>query len=121
MASTNKTTNYALPQWVGTDRPSFADDFNPAFLTIDSSIATAEQMAATAVTSAGTAETAANEAKQAATSAGTIASAVNEEVKTVKSNLTTKVALTCDLFDSLFINNYNQDDTEATSNTSTKK
>lgn len=35
MASTNKTTNYSLPQWEGTDHPSFSADFNPAFLAID--------------------------------------------------------------------------------------
>ena len=32
MASTNKTTNYSLPQWVGSDKPSYLGDFNDAFL-----------------------------------------------------------------------------------------
>ena len=38
MASTNKTTNYQLPQWVGTDHPSFVQDFNPAFQKIDETL-----------------------------------------------------------------------------------
>lgn len=38
MASTNKTTNYQLPQWVGTDHPSFLEDFNPAFEKIDETL-----------------------------------------------------------------------------------
>lgn len=36
--STNKTTNYELPQWVGTDKPSYLTDFNEAFETIDTAI-----------------------------------------------------------------------------------
>ena len=40
MASTNKTTNYQLPQWVGTDHPSFLEDFNPAFQKIDETLKT---------------------------------------------------------------------------------
>jgi len=38
LASTNKTTNYQLPQWVGTDHPSFLEDFNPAFEKIDETL-----------------------------------------------------------------------------------
>lgn len=40
MASTNKTANYQLPQWVGTDHPSFLEDFNPAFQKIDETLKT---------------------------------------------------------------------------------
>lgn len=38
MSYTNKTANYELPQWVGTDRPSFTTDFNNAFATIDEAL-----------------------------------------------------------------------------------
>lgn len=34
-ASTNKTTNYELPQFVGTDKPTWLGDFNGAMATID--------------------------------------------------------------------------------------
>lgn len=45
MASTNKTTNYQLPQWVGTDHPSFLEDFNPAFEKIDETLKTIDEKA----------------------------------------------------------------------------
>lgn len=38
MASTNKTTNFELPQWVSTDKPTFEGDLNSAFLTIDNTM-----------------------------------------------------------------------------------
>lgn len=34
-ASTNKTTNYELPQFIGTDKPSWLGDINEAMSTID--------------------------------------------------------------------------------------
>lgn len=45
MASTNKTTNYQLPQWVGTDHPSFLEDFNPAFQKIDETLKAIDEKA----------------------------------------------------------------------------
>ena len=41
MASTNKTTHYNLPQWIGTDKPTFLGDLNGAFSTIDTKLYTA--------------------------------------------------------------------------------
>ena len=38
MASTNKTTNFNLPQWVETDKPTFEGDLNGAFLIIDNTM-----------------------------------------------------------------------------------
>lgn len=38
-ASTNKTANYELPQFVGTDKPTWLGDFNTAMSTIDSGMA----------------------------------------------------------------------------------
>lgn len=35
MAHTNSTQNYGLPQWVGTDKPTFLGDLNSAFADID--------------------------------------------------------------------------------------
>ena len=52
MAHTNSTTNYGLPQWIGSDKPTFLGDFNSAFNTIDT------QMKSNADTAAGAAETA---------------------------------------------------------------
>lgn len=38
MASTNKTTNYELSQYVGTDKPTYLGDYNSDMLKIDSAI-----------------------------------------------------------------------------------
>lgn len=38
-ASTNKTANYELPQFVGTDKPTWLGDFNTAMATIDGGMA----------------------------------------------------------------------------------
>lgn len=35
MAHTNNTENYNLPQWIGSDKPTFLGDFNTAFAGID--------------------------------------------------------------------------------------
>lgn len=40
MAYTNHTTNYNLPQYVGTDKPSYLNDFNGAMSTIDGQMKT---------------------------------------------------------------------------------
>lgn len=39
-ASTNKTANYELPQFVGTDKPTWLGDFNSAMSAIDAGMAT---------------------------------------------------------------------------------
>lgn len=38
-ASTNKTTNYELPQFIGTDKPTWLGDFNTAMADIDAGMA----------------------------------------------------------------------------------
>ena len=40
MAFTNHTTNYELPQYVGTDKPSYLNDYNYAMATIDGQMKT---------------------------------------------------------------------------------
>ena len=84
MASTNKTTNYELSQFIGTDKPTFLGDYNGDMLKIDTqmkanadAISTANTTANTANTTANTANTNASSALSAATTAGTTASAAN--------------------------------------------
>lgn len=48
MGHTNQTANYNLPQFVGTDKPSWLGDINDAFATIDTAIAAAASEASTA-------------------------------------------------------------------------
>lgn len=42
MGHTNETVNYQLPQFIGTDKPSWLGDVNNAFLAIDTAIAEAK-------------------------------------------------------------------------------
>ena len=68
MSSTNHTENFNFPQWKGSDYPSFINDLNPAFLTIDTTLKSNETGVATAQTAATSAQQAAEAAQQAATS-----------------------------------------------------
>ena len=96
MSSTNKTTNYDLSQYIGTDKPTYLGDYNGDMLKIDTQMKTnatsasnantlaqtakdtadgAETHAQTAITNAGTADTKATNAQNTATSALTKATA----------------------------------------------
>lgn len=48
MSSTNKTTNYELSQYIGTDKPTYLGDYNGDMLKIDTQMKTNETAAATA-------------------------------------------------------------------------
>lgn len=50
MAFTNETKFYGLPDWVGTDKPTFLTDFNNAFETIDNGMQQNKTAAAQAKT-----------------------------------------------------------------------
>lgn len=89
MSFTNKTPNYNLPQWLGTDKPSWLVDVNGAFSNIDTAIkaaadsgsgadATAKAALETAQTAQDTANTANETANGAVTTAG--------ESKTIANN-----------------------------------
>lgn len=58
MSHTNSTTNYNLPQFVGTDKPAWLTDINGAFSSIDTAIKGAKDTADTAAGDATTANTA---------------------------------------------------------------
>lgn len=55
MSHTNSTTNYNLPQFVGTDKPTWLNDVNGAFSAIDTQMKTNADSATSANTSATTA------------------------------------------------------------------
>lgn len=116
MAYTNSTTNYNLPQYIGTDKPTYLSDFNGAMSAIDaqmkinadnassasssassaSSVANnalsvangADTKADTAITNAGTAQTTADTAQSVATSALSTANTANGKADTNASNIT---------------------------------
>ena len=56
MAHTNSTTNYALPQFIPTDKPAWLTDINGAFADIDTAVHTAQTKADSAYNDAGTAQ-----------------------------------------------------------------
>lgn len=70
MSHTNKTPNYDLPQFIGTDKASWLGDLNPAFLAIDAGMQ-ANKVAAQA------AEVSAGEASALAQSANSVANSAN--------------------------------------------
>ncbi len=79
---TNETTNYDLPQFIGTDKPTWLGDFNTAMSTIDTAVGTN----ASAITSLGTRVTSAEGiASQASTDVAGLTSTVN----TLSGNVTT--------------------------------
>ena len=57
MSHTNSTTNYSLPQFVGSDKPAWLTDINGAFSAIDTAIKNAADAATSAAGSATTANT----------------------------------------------------------------
>lgn len=75
MASTNKTTNYELSQYIGTDKPTYLVDYNSDMLKIDTGIKGAYDRGSAGVTAAATAQTAAETADGKATNAATAAAA----------------------------------------------
>lgn len=85
MASTNKTTNYELSQYIGTDKPTYLGDYNSDMLKID----TAMKANATAITTAQTtAETASTNASTALTNATTAQNTADTASTTANSALT---------------------------------
>lgn len=69
MGSTNKTTNLHLPQWIGTDKPTFLGDMNDAFLRIDNGYGEIDGNATSAVSQAGQAVSKATDALEKAETA----------------------------------------------------
>ena len=69
MASTNKTTNYELSQYIGTDKPTYLSDYNGDMYKIDAQMKVNADNVATAISSASTATSTANSANSTAQSA----------------------------------------------------
>lgn len=56
MSSTNKTTNYKLSQYIGTDKPTYLGDYNSDMLKIDTQLKANADSASNAVSKAGAAQ-----------------------------------------------------------------
>lgn len=88
MSFTNSTPNYGLPQYVGTDKPTFLGDFNNAMSTIDTALHNNEQNAGEGLAELQQAQAALTETQETLTEVQTevanvsgIASTVNQNVQ----------------------------------------
>ena len=85
-ASTNKTANYELPQFVGTDKPTWLGDFNSAMADIDAGM---HENATSISSMASDVATASSTASQASQDVAGLTSTVNTLSSTVSSVQTT--------------------------------
>ena len=92
MASTNKTANYNLSQYVGTDKPTYLSDYNTDMFNIDAQMKVNADNVATAISGIETATTTANTANtnaQTAISTANSASSTASEASTTATNAQT--------------------------------
>ena len=79
MSHTNSTPNYNLPQFVGTDKPTWLNDVNGAFSSIDTQMKANSDSATTANTTASTAQNSIGTLSELSTTAKTdLVNALNE-------------------------------------------
>lgn len=82
MGHTNETTNLHLPQFIGSDKPTWLGDINGAFQSIDSAYATIEASASGAISTANNAASVAQSAATEAASATTTAQSAATDAAT---------------------------------------
>lgn len=107
MGHTNSTANLSLPQFIGTDKPTWLGDINGAFSAIDSYAGTNDAAVAAAVSDASSAisqaAAAVNTANTANTTAGNASTAANNAVgvantaNAIAGTVDAKVGLLADL------------------------
>lgn len=88
MASTNKTTNYNLSQYVGSDKPTYLGDYNSDMLKIDTQMKANADNAATANSLATAAKSTADLAEEHAQSANTNATNANTNATNAQNTAT---------------------------------
>lgn len=101
MGATNHTTNYNLSQFIGTDKPSWLNDYNGDMSSIDTAIKSAADAASLAQTTATNADTTATSASNTASALATqintpvtgIAAVVSTHTSDI-SNITTEIGNT---------------------------
>ena len=87
MASTNKTTNLELSQYVSSDKPTYLVDYNSDMAKIDTGVHTAQVTADTASTAATNAQTTAETAQTTANTAVTNAAAAQSSANGALNNI----------------------------------
>lgn len=88
MSSTNKTPNYDLSQYVGTDKPTYLGDYNGDMLKIDTQMKANNDAASNAEASAGEAVTKATQAQNDVDALKGRVSTVEQDMTQAESNIT---------------------------------
>lgn len=84
MSSTNKTTNYNLSQYIGTDKPTYLGDYNGDMLKIDNQMKANADSASNAKSAAGTAQAVAEKASKDVQSLNDSVTANSEDIASLK-------------------------------------
>ena len=89
MASTNKTTNYDLSQYIGSDKPTYLGDYNSDMSKIDTQMKTNADNIATAIAGVESATSTANQANTTANQANTTANSASQTASQAQSTANT--------------------------------
>lgn len=84
MSSTNKTPNYKLSQYIGTDKPTYLGDYNGDMLKIDSKLKANADSATNAASAAGAAQAVAEKASQSVQNLNNSVTANSEDIASLK-------------------------------------
>lgn len=84
MSSTNKTPNYNLSQYVGTDKPTYLGDYNGDMLKIDTQLKANADSASNAASAAGSAQAVAEQASQSVQSLNDSVTANSKDIASLK-------------------------------------
>ena len=84
MSSTNKTTNYKLSQYIGTDKPTYLGDYNGDMLKIDTQMKANADSASNATSAAGAAQAVADKASKDVQALNNSVTANSEDIASLK-------------------------------------
>lgn len=84
MSSTNKTTNYKLSQYIGTDKPTYLGDYNGDMLKIDNQMKVNADSASNATSAAGAAQAVADKASKDVKALNDSVTANSEDIASLK-------------------------------------
>lgn len=84
MSSTNKTTNYNLSQYIGTDKPTYLGDYNSDMLKIDKQLKANADSASNATSAAGAAQAVAEKSSKDVQALNNSLTANSEDIAALK-------------------------------------
>ena len=88
MASTNKTSNYKLSQYIGTDKPTYLGDYNSDMSKIDTQMKANADAASNATAAAGSAQTVAEDASNKVDTVNRSVTANSQDIADMKTKNT---------------------------------